>query len=99
MLEMTNVDQAGPTIAVIRINPKTGAIDHSATNHSGTTISGHWDFDSDQGPIMTGTFATAEGVEGNMSMQFMPQNADSMILAVKLLDNPASNIQLVRQAL
>ena len=99
MLELTNVDQAGPTIAVIRINPKTGAIDHSATNHSGTTISGHWNFDSDQGPIMTGTFATAEGVEGNMSMQFMPQNADSMILAVKLLDNPASNIQLVRQAL
>ena len=99
LLEMTNVDQAGPTVAVIRVNPTTGTVDHSAINHSGTTISGQWDFESDQGPLMTGTFATPEGVEGKMSLQFKPQNADAMVLAVKLLDNPVSNIQLVRQTL
>ena len=99
MLEMTNVDQAGPTIAVIGVNPRTGTVDHSAINHSGTTISGQWDFESDQGPLMIGTFATPEGVEGKISLQFKPQNADSLVLAVKLLDNPASNIQLVRQNL
>ena len=99
LLEMTNVDQAGPTIAVIRVNPRTGVIDHSAINHSGTTISGLWDFGDEKGPIMRGTFATPEGAEGEMSMQFIKQGQDALVLAVKLLDNPASNIRMVRQKL
>jgi hypothetical protein len=99
LLEMTNLDQAGANVAVIQLDPQTGTIDHSAINHSGVTVSGQWDFDADGGPTMSGRFATPDGNEGDVSMQLKPQGEDGLVLAVKLLGNQASNLQLVRREL
>ena len=97
LIEMTNVDQEGATVALIRVDPKTGEVAHSAINHSGTAISGLWDFSTDEGPTMDGTFTSPEGAEGQLSLQFKPQGKDSMVLAVKLPGGPASNLRLVRR--
>ena len=97
LLELTTVDQAGATVAAIRMDPKTGAVDHSGINHSGTTVSGLWDFSADEGPMMNGRFVSPEGAEGELSMHLKPQGEDAMVLAVKLLGNPTSNLQLVRR--
>ncbi|MEM1249880.1 MAG: hypothetical protein AAGK22_26130 [Acidobacteriota bacterium] len=97
LLELTTRDQNGPTVAVLRIDPKTGKVLHSGTNHSGTTISGHWDFTAEGGPRMIGRFTSREGAEGDLTLQFKPGTDDAMVFAVGVGGPRTSNIQMIRR--
>jgi hypothetical protein len=82
LLELTTIDQNGPSVAFIRIDQESGAILHSGTNFVGASISGHWDFAVAEGPKMTGGFLSSEGTQGKFSMQLVPQSNDTMALRV-----------------
>lgn len=92
LLEFTTIDQAGPTIATLSIDPDSGEIIHAGTNHSGAATSGKWDFLNEEGPALTANFLTTEGIEGEFTMQLVPQNEDAMQLKVG-----PSTIQLQRR--
>ena len=82
LLELTTIDQNGPSVAFIRIDQQSGAILHSGTNFVGASISGHWDFAVEEGPKMTGGFLSSEGTQGKFNMQLVPQSNDTMALRV-----------------
>lgn len=94
LIEMTTIDQNGPTIALIRIDPESGDIVHSATNHSGAVISGRWDLEAEDGPKLSANFLSAEGVEGELGLQFVP-NGEALVFRVGT--QQTSNIQMIRK--
>ncbi|MGB0997610.1 MAG: hypothetical protein ACPGXJ_04960, partial [Pseudomonadales bacterium] len=96
LLELTTIDQNGPSISMIRVHPKSSNIVHSGTNHVGVVTSGLWDFQTKDGPTLAAKFVSTEGLEGELNMQLVPQSADTMLLRVG--SQQLSEVQLIRKA-
>lgn len=82
LLEMVTMDQNGPSVALISLDPSTGQITHSGTNHSGIAHSGRWDFSAEDGPKMTGKFVTGAGATSQFNMQLVPNGVDFLVFRV-----------------
>jgi hypothetical protein len=95
LLELTTIDQNGPSISVIRIDPKSHQVMHVGTNYEGATTSGKWDFASPEGPKLAASFVTGGGVQGQLNMQLVPQSDDAMVLRVGA--QQMANVQLMRK--
>ena len=95
LLELTTIDQNGPSISVIRVDPKSHQVVHVGTNYEGATTSGKWDFASPEGPKLAASFVTGEGVQGQLNMQLVPQSDDAMVLRVGA--QQMANVQLMRK--
>ena len=96
LLELTTIDQNGPSISMIRVHPRSSNIVHSGTNHVGVVTSGLWDFQTKDGPTLAAKFVSTEGLEGELNMQLVPQSADTMLLRVG--SQQLSEVQLIRKA-
>ena len=89
---MSFTEQAGATIASINIDPSSGAIVHYGINPLGASITGTWDFAIEEGPRFDGKFLSAEGAEGELSIQMIPQENDALLFKIA-----QSNISMVRK--
>ena len=92
LLEMSFTEQAGATIASINIDPSSGEIVHSGINPLGAAITGTWDFAIEEGPRFDGKFLSAEGAEGELSIQMVPQEKDALLFKIA-----QSNISMIRK--
>ena len=92
LLEMSFTEQAGATIASINIDPSSGEIVHSGINPLGASITGTWDFAIEEGPRFDGKFLSAEGAEGELSIQMVPQENDALLFKIA-----QSNISMIRK--
>ena len=92
LLEMSFTEQAGATIASINIDPGSGEIVHSGINPLGVSITGTWDFAIEEGPRFDGKFLSAEGAEGELSIQMVPQENDALLFKIA-----QSNISMIRK--
>lgn len=95
LLEMTTIDQNGPTVAFITVDNKTGNVLHSARSPSGASTTGQWDFAAPEGPKMTGRFLSNEGVSGELDFQLLPTGENAMIFKVGA--QQTSGIQMIRK--
>ncbi len=95
LLELTTIDQNGPSISVIRVDPKSHQIVHAGTNYVGTTTTGKWDFSAREGPKLAASFVTLAGVQGELNMQLVPQRDNAMVLRVGA--QQMANVQLMRK--
>lgn len=95
LLELTTMDQNGPAVAFISIDPDTGHITHSGTNYGGTATTGQWDFTAKDGPKMNGQFLSNAGAQGKFSLQLVPENENAMVFRVGA--QQTSDIQMVRK--
>ena len=95
LLELTTIDQNGAAVSLISRDPKTSDIVHTGTNYVGTTTSGQWDFAAEDGPKMQGGFRTVEGVEGKLTLQFVPKDDQTMVFRVG--STQTSDIQMIRK--
>ena len=95
LLELTTIDQNGPSISVIRVDPKSHQIVHAGTNYVGTTTTGKWDFSAREGPKLAASFVTLAGVKGELNMQLVPQRDNAMVLRVGA--QQMANVQLMRK--
>ena len=95
LLELTTIDQNGPSISVIRVDPKSHQVVHVGTNYEGATTSGKWDFASPEGPKLAASFVTGGEMQGQLNMQLVPQSDDAMILKVGA--QQMANVQLMRK--
>ena len=89
---MSFTEQAGATIASINIDPGSGEIVHSGINPLGVSITGTWDFAIEEGPRFNGKFLSAEGAEGELSIQMVPQENDALLFKIA-----QSNISMIRK--
>ena len=89
---MSFTEQAGATIASINIDPSSGEIVYAGINPLGVLITGTWDFAMEEGPRLDGKFLTAEGAEGELSIQMVPQKNDALLFKIA-----QSNISMVRK--
>lgn len=92
LLEMSFTEQAGATIASINIDPSSGEIVHSGINPLGASITGTWDFAIEEGPRFDGKFLSAEGTEGELSIQMVPKDNDALMFKIA-----QSNISMIRK--
>ena len=92
LLEMSFTEQAGATIASINIDPSSGEIVHSGINPLGASITGTWDFAIEEGPRFDGKFLSAEGTEGELSIQMVPKDNDALLFKIA-----QSNISMIRK--
>ena len=92
LLEMSFIEQAGATIASINIDPSSGEIVHSGINPLGASITGTWDFAIEEGPRFDGKFLSAEGTEGELSIQMVPKDNDALLFKIA-----QSNISMIRK--
>ena len=92
LLEMSFTQQAGVTIASINIDPSSGEIVHSGINPFGASITGTWNFAIKEGPRVDGKFLSAEGAEGELSIQMVPQEKDALLFKIA-----QSNISMIRK--
>lgn len=92
LLEMSFTEQAGATIASINIDHSSGEIVHSGINPLGASITGTWDFAIEEGPRFDGKFLSAEGAEGELSIQMVPQENDALLFKIA-----QSNISMMRK--
>ena len=95
LLELTTIDQNGPSVSVIRVDPKSHQVVHAGTNYVGVTTSGKWDFAAPEGPKLAASFMTGGGVQGELNMQLVPQSDDAMVLRVGT--QQMANVQLMRK--
>jgi hypothetical protein len=101
LLEMTTVDQNGPSVAYITIDQKSGDIMHSGTNYAGTSTRGWWDIEHEGGPKMSGEFFSSGGGSNPISIQLVPIDVNSMVFKVgskRISDVPMIRKQWARGA-
>ena len=96
LLEMVTIDQNGPTVSLIRVDPISGDVLHSGTNYIGASTSGRWDFSAEEGPKLAASFVAGEGAEGQFSMQLVPGDKDFLVLRVGA--GQTSEIPMMRKA-
>jgi len=96
LLELTTIDQNGPSVASIHVDQASGKIFHSGTSANGTSTRGQWDFTAEEGPKMQGKFLTREGIQGQLTLQLVPQNEYAMIFKVGA--TTTSDIPMIRKS-